>query len=373
MSVADPTTGVADPMTEDAPDPSVPPVPRSVLELGGRLPETGAERSLQDMVDTAQTADAYGYARFWVAEHHSSHRTASGVPSVLIAHLAARTERIRVGSGGVMLPNHPPLTVAEQFATLQALYPGRIDLGLGRSLAGPVTPDGLMEAALRRDPLGAAEFPERIDELLGFLLGRGPEQHRFHALPLTPRPSSPPEVHVLGAGEGSARTAAERGLPFAYGHHLGRSKCRPAATARYRSAFRAARAGGRPYLVVAVNVVCAETDEEAEALALDASARLGGPHREAAADTTLSPDRALYVARRTLDENQVVHGAPAKVNAELDALAGRLGADELMLVPYELTGAARCRTLRLAATARQTPPREPLRRPTTAPPRRLTH
>ncbi|MFE9681319.1 MsnO8 family LLM class oxidoreductase [Streptomyces sp. NPDC006285] len=368
---------VADPMTEDAPDPSVPPVPRSVprsvLELGGRLPETGAERSLQDMVDTAETADAYGYARFWVAEHHSSHRTASGVPSVLIAHIAARTERIRVGSGGVMLPNHPPLTVAEQFATLQALYPGRIDLGLGRSLAGPVTPDGLMEAALRRDPLGAAEFPERIDELLGFLLGRGPEQHRFHALPLTPRPSSPPEVHVLGAGEGSARTAAERGLPFAYGHHLGRSKCRSAATARYRSAFRAARAGGRPYLVVAVNVVCAETDEEAEALALDASARLGGPYREAAADTTLSPDRALHVARRTLDENQVVHGTPAKVNAELDALAGRLGADELMLVPYELTGAARCRTLRLAAAARQTPPREPLCRPTTAPPRRLTH
>jgi luciferase family oxidoreductase group 1 len=354
-------------------DPAEPSLPLSVLERGGHPAGTSAEQAVRDMVDTARTADAHGYRRFWVAEHHAVRTSASSSPAVLIAHIAARTERIRVGSGGVMLPNHPPLTVAEQFATLQAMYPGRIDLGLGRSVAGPVRPDGLMEAALRRDPLGAAEFPERIDELLGFLLDRGPERHRFHALPLTPRPSSPPEVHVLGAGEGSARIAAERGLPFAYGHHLGRSKCRPAATAHYRSAFRAARAGGRPYLVVSVNVVCAETDEEAERLALDTSARLGGPYREAAADTTLSPAQALQVARRTLAENQVVLGAPAKVNAELDALARRSGADELMLVPYELTGAARCRTLRLAAAPRHTPPREPRGRPTAAPDRRLTH
>ncbi|MGW0871075.1 MsnO8 family LLM class oxidoreductase [Streptomyces sp. NPDC002740] len=316
----------------------------SVLEMGARLPGTSAEQSVQDLVESARIADAHGYHRIWVAEHHSSQRTVSGVPAVLIAHIAALTERIRVGSGGVMLPNHPPFTVAEQFATLAALHPGRVDLGLGRSLAGPAA-DGLLEAALRRDPRGTADFPAHVDELLGFLRRRGPDRRRFHALRVAPAAAAPPEVHVLGASESSARIAAERGLPFAYGHHLGRSKCRRAALERYRAAFEPGPDGGRRHLVAAVNVVCAETDEEAEALALRTSALLAGPQDLSAAV------RSSRLALRILEENQVVRGGPARVAAELEALAEELGVDEVMVTPYELAGPARHRTLRLTADA----------------------
>ena len=328
-------------------------VPLSVLDRGGHAPGTSGERAVLDLVDAARTADACGYHRFWVAEHHASPRTASSFPAVLIAHLATRTERIRVGSGGVMLPNHPPFTVAEQFATLQALHPGRIDLGLGRP-PGAVTPTHrLLEAALRRDPAALHEFPAQLDELLGFLYHRGPDRNRFHELPLAPRTATPPQVHLLGASENSARIAAERGLPLSYGHHLSRSVCRPEAVARYRSAFEPGPDDARPHLIVAVNAVCADTDEQAEALALRTAAERIGEDAGSAPAAPLSPARAEYLARKALAEYQVVHGSPATVAAGLEAVAARFGADEVMLVPYELTGTARCRTLRLTASARQ--------------------
>ena len=333
------------------------PFPISVLDLGGRLHDTSAERAVLDMVDAARTADACGYHRFWVAEHHASPKTASSFPAVLIAHLATQTKRIRLGSGGVMLPNHPPFTVAEQFATLQALHPGRIDLGVGRSTGGTtVTTMRLLEAALRRDPAALSEFPAQLDELLGFLYHRGPDRNRFHELPLAPRTATPPQVHLLGASEGSARIAAERGLPFAHGYHLGRSKCRPEAVARYRSAFEPGPDDARPHVLVSVNVVCADTDEQAETLALwTAGYRLDYPDGNAPT-APLPAARQEYLARKALKELQVVHGSPATVAAGLEAVAAELGADEVMLVPYELTGTARCRTLRLTASARQDRP-----------------
>jgi luciferase family oxidoreductase group 1 len=323
----------------------------SALELGGRLPETPAEQAVQDMAASARTADVCGYHRLWVAEHHSSTKTASSFPAVLIAHLAAQTRRVRLGSGGVMLPNHAPFSVAEQFATLQALHPGRIDLGLGRSSGGGVGTHKLLAEALRRSPTAISEFPALIDELLGFLHHRGPDGNRFHDLPLTPHTATPPQVHVLGAGENSARIAAERGLPFAYGHHLGRSKCRPEAAARYRSAFRPGPDGARPYLIVSVNVICGENDEEAEELAVrTATTRVLHPE-EPVETGTPSPVRRQYLARKALEDLQVVYGGPATVAARLDALAAELDADEIMVVPYELSGPERLRTLRLAATA----------------------
>ncbi|MEU3985179.1 MsnO8 family LLM class oxidoreductase [Streptomyces sp. NPDC026672] len=334
------------------PDLPAPPLPYSVLERGGHPAHTSGEQALRDVVETARTADAHGYHRVWIAEHHAARKSASSAPAVLIAHIAATTERIRVGSGGVMLPNHPPLTVAEQFATLQALHPGRIDLGVGRSSGGTTEAHRLLEAALRRDPRAAAEFPAQIDELLGFLHNRGPGHHRFHALPLTPRAATPPEVHVLGASENSARTAAERGLPFAYGHHLSRTICRPVAVERYRAAFAPGDGHARPYLVVSVHVVCAETDDLAESLALEAAAYVVRHSDDLTPDTPLSPAREEYLARRALEEFQVVHGAPETVRARLDTLAIEFGADELMIVPFELTGPARGRTLRLTARAR---------------------
>ncbi|MGW6012214.1 MsnO8 family LLM class oxidoreductase [Streptomyces sp. NPDC055210] len=342
-------------------DPVEPSLPLSVLERGGHPAGTSAEQAVRDMVDTARTADAHGYRRFWVAEHHAVRTSASSAPAVLIAHIAARTERIRVGSGGVMLPNHPPYAVAEQFATLQTLHPGRIDLGIGRPSVGSTEGHRLLEAALRRAPGAGTGFPAQIDELLGVLFGRGPDRDRFHSLPLTPRPATPPEVHVLGAGTTSARLAGERGLPFVYGHHLSRSVCRPEAVEGYRAAFRPdpdhpGQDGSRPHLAVSVHVVCAETDELAESLALRTAVHMAAHSGNAAFPGPLSPAREEHLARRILDEYQVVHGAPAKVGAELEALADLFAADELMIAPFEVGGKARARTLRHTARTRVTSP-----------------
>ncbi|SEG54168.1 luciferase family oxidoreductase, group 1 [Actinacidiphila yanglinensis] len=339
--------------------PAPPPVPLSVLDLGAHLPGAPAEQAVLDIVETARTADACGYHRFWVAEHHASPVTASSSPAVLIATIAARTRHIRVGSGGVMLPNHAPLTVAEQFATLQALHPGRIDLGLGRFSGGTAATHDLLMAALRRGPDAAAEFPALVDELLGFLHHAGPPAHRFHALDLAPHPAGPPEVHILGASGNGARLAAERSLPFVHGHHLGRSKCRPDAVDHYRAAWTPGATGAAPRVIVAVNTVCAPTDEEAELRAVRAAAYAVRRRAAAAADAPLDPAREDALARELVAEEQVVHGAPAAVSARLAALAADLGADEVMLVPYELTGADRGRTLRLLAGAspqRDVPP-----------------
>ncbi len=242
-------------------DDASPAVRLSVLDVGatdGHLPPA---RARQEIAELAQVAEECGFHRFWVAEHHGSPDLVSSAPPVLIAHIAARTRHIRVGSGGVMLPNHAPYVVAEQFATLGALHPGRIDLGLGRSsnTAGTPAYRAALEAALRRDAKAMVEFPALIDELTEFL---DPLDHPDHlpdnpALFLSPRVEAPAEVHVLGAGEGSARTAAERSLPFVYGHHLGRSKCRPAAVERYRAAFVPGAHGARPHLIASLNVLCA--------------------------------------------------------------------------------------------------------------------
>ncbi|MFE1795549.1 MsnO8 family LLM class oxidoreductase [Streptomyces sp. NPDC059517] len=342
-------------------DPVEPSLPLSVLERGGHPAGTSAEQAVRDMVDTARTADAHGYRRFWVAEHHAVRTSASSAPAVLIAHIAARTERIRVGSGGVMLPHHPPYAVAEQFATLQTLHPGRIDLGIGRPSVGRTEGHRLLEAALRRAPGAGTGFPAQIDELLGVLFGRGPDRDRFHSLPLTPRPATPPEVHVLGAGTTSARLAGERGLPFVYGHHLSRSVCRPEAVEGYRAGFRPdpdhpGQDGSRPHLAVSVHVVCAETDELAESLALRTAVHMAAHSGNSAFPGPLSPAREEHLARRILDEYQVVHGSPAKVGAELEALADLFAADELMIAPFEVGGKARARTLRHTARARVTSP-----------------
>ncbi|OIJ64325.1 MsnO8 family LLM class oxidoreductase [Streptomyces mangrovisoli] len=324
-------------------------VPLSVLDVALVAPGGTARQALHDVVGTARAADTLGYHRFWVAEHHNSPRCAGSSPAVLISHIAARTQRIRVGSGGVMLTNHAPLTVAEQFAVLQCLHDDRIDLGVGRATGG-VDSGTLLDRALRRPPQARAEFPQLVDELLGFLHGHWPAGHGFQDLELSPTVTVPPVVHVLGTSENGARVAAARGLPFTYGAHLG-PRSRPAALDRYRSAFTPGFAGTRPRVIASVNVQCAGTDAEAERLALDTTTARFRQKHTATSAAPLSEARERYLVDRMLDDLQLVRGGPATVADGLIRLAATLGADELMLVPYDITAEGRVRTLRLTAQA----------------------
>ncbi|MEV4318199.1 MsnO8 family LLM class oxidoreductase [Actinocrispum sp. NPDC049592] len=314
----------------------------SVLDLAVIGPDGSASQALRDVVAVARTAEEYGYHRFWVAEHHAAPNTAGSSPAVLLAYIAGRTRTLRIGSGGVMLPNHSPLVVAEQFTTLQALHDGRVDLGVGRS-AGGNTASSVLHRALHRHPQAMAEFPHLIDEVIGFLHHSWPAGHRFETLEMSPRIPTPPGLFVLGASENGARIAAERGLPFVYGHHLGRGKARPAAIDVYRREFR----GEHPYLIASANILCAETDELAARQAM--AIALAEIQRH---DPTATEPRQRYLAAQALADSHLIHGDPTTTLTAIHHLADSLTADEIMLVPYNRTGPARATTLRLLAQSR---------------------
>ena len=240
-------------------------VPLSVLDLAPVPDGATAAQALRDTIDLARHAEELGYHRFWVAEHHNMPGIASSAPAVLIAHLAAATTTIRVGSGGVMLPNHAPLVVAEQFGTLEALHPGRIDLGIGRA---PGT-DQVTAHALRRTPeaLSADDFPQQLADLLGYFTGRWPENHPFAQHHRGARPGRPAgdlaaRLERLQRPAGRpARPAVRVRAPLQRGQHAARAGPVP------RSTSGRPRCSTRPYAMVAAAVVCAETDERARFLA----------------------------------------------------------------------------------------------------------
>jgi luciferase family oxidoreductase group 1 len=275
---------------------------------------------------------------------------ASTNPPVLIAHLAAVTERIRVGSGGVMLPNHAPLVVAEQFALLEALHPGRIDLGIGRA---PGT-DAQTAIALRRDPaaLSAEDFPQHLLDLLGLFGDERVEGGLAERFSATPAPESAPLVVLLGSSGFSAQLAGMLGLPFAFAHHFGGPNVL-AAVELYRENFRPSPVLERPYTIVTANVLAADTDEEARRLALPGQLmRLAirtnrlrpVPSLE---ESQVDPERA---AAEAMPSNAIV-GSPASVAAELRQLAADTGADELMLSASTHGVEERVRSLELVAGA----------------------
>ncbi|ACQ81106.1 Luciferase-like monooxygenase [Beutenbergia cavernae DSM 12333] len=311
----------------------------------------------------ARRADELGFARFWVAEHHSMPAVASTTPPVLIAHLAAATERIRVGSGGVMLPNHAPLVVAEQFAMLEALHPSRIDLGIGRAPgADPAT-----AAALRRTADGSdvADFPQHVLDVLGLLgdpRGATGLAMRFTATPAAdggPRPgASAPPVWLLGSSGYSAQLAGELGLPFSYAHHFN-TPYTDQALALYRSSFRPSPALDAPRAMVSASVIVADTSEEADYLA--------GPSRVMALSLrrgTLAPivppERAAKILsdlsevdRAQLDQlpGTQIRGTAEHAVTELEALAARTQSDELMVTATTFDPATRIGTLEALAAA----------------------
>jgi luciferase family oxidoreductase group 1 len=303
-------------------------IPLSVLELAPVTAGADTAQALQYTTELARRVEELGYRRIWVAEHHNMPAIASSSPAVLIAHLAAVTSTIRVGSGGVMLPNHAPLVVAEQFGTLASLHPGRIDLGVGRA---PGT-DQRTALALRRTPdgLSAENFPSEFADVVRMLAG---DPSRLKAVPA---PAELPEIWLLGSSGFSAQLAGELGLPFSFAHHFSAANTEPALDL-YRRSFRPSQWLDEPHTMVAVNAVCADTDERAELLARPGwlaflRLRMGRPIAlptvEDAAAYEFTEPELEFVAQRRIGQ---ALGSPQTVQAQLAALIERTGADELML------------------------------------------
>ncbi len=346
------------------------PVPLSVLDLATVGSGLTATQALRTSAALARLAEARGFQRFWVAEHHSMPGVASSSPAVILANIAAHTDTIRLGSGGVMLPNHASLVIAEQFGTLEALAPGRVDLGLGRA---PGT-DGATAAALRRsDALreAADDFPRQLAELIRFLDDDFPDGHpyqRIHAVPGPVQASaaggvqSPhrPPVWLLGSSGFSARLAGELGLPFAFAHHFSARNTVPALEL-YREAFRPSAVLDRPYALIGVQAFAAEEEKEARRQVLTGALamlrlRTGRPGlvptpQEAEA-YPFSPTERDFVDSWLAD---VEYGTPETVREGLNALHKRTGADELMITSNAHGGADRLRSLELIANAYELP------------------
>jgi luciferase family oxidoreductase group 1 len=303
-------------------------VPLSVLELVPVTAGRDPSEALTYTTELARRAEEWGYRRIWVAEHHNMPAIASSSPAVLIAHLAASTSAIRVGSGGVMLPNHAPLVVAEQFGILSSLHPGRIDLGVGRA---PGT-DQRTALALRRtrEGLSAENFPSEFADVVRMLAG---DPARLAAVPT---PGQLPEIWLLGSSGFSAQLAGQLGLPFSFAHHFSAQNTEPA-LALYRSSFRPSQWLDEPHTMVAVIAICADTDERAERLAkpgqlsflrLRQGRPIALPGVEEAAAYEFSEIEQEFVDQRRVGQ---ALGSPDTVREQLTDLLARTDADELML------------------------------------------
>jgi luciferase family oxidoreductase group 1 len=334
-------------------------VPLSVLDLVTVGEGQTAAGALRAGTALARLAESRGYHRHWVAEHHSMPGVAASSPAVVLAHLAAHTRRLRLGSGGVMLPNHAPLVVAEQFGTLEALAPGRIDLGIGRA---PGT-DPATAAALRRTARGgegAEDFPQQLAELTRFLDADFPEGHPYARIHAVPGPvqgaAGRPPVWLLGSSGFSARLAGALGLPFAFAHHFSAGNTGPALEL-YRRSFRPSALLDTPYALIGVAALAADEEtgarREVRAAALGMVRLRAGtpgpvPTPEAAEAHPWTPAEREFADAWTAE---VVHGTPDAVRAGLDALRERTGADELMITGPAHGPGPRLRSYELIADA----------------------
>jgi luciferase family oxidoreductase group 1 len=320
--------------------------PLSVLDLAPVGEGATPADALRNTLDLARHAERAGYRRFWLAEHHNAVGIASAATAVVIAHVAAGTERIRVGAGGIMLPNHAPLLIAEQFGTLEALHPGRIDLGLGRA---PGT-DGLTVLALRRDPTSADTFPQDVVELQSYLA----EPQPGRAVRATPGAGSRVPLWILGSSLFGARLAALLGLPYAFASHFAPEALLPALEL-YRAEFRPSEQLEQPYAMVGANVVVAEDDAGARRLFTSAQQSFAnilrgrrGPLPAPIDDieaywTPAEAERASAMLRRSFV------GAPAAVEEGLRAFAAETAADEIIVAAAIHDHDARVRSYELLA------------------------
>ena len=329
-------------------------IPLSVLDLSPVSAGSSGAQALRNSLDLAQLCDRLGYARYWVAEHHSMPMIASSAPEIMIGQIAAATERIRVGSGGVMLPNHAPLTVAERFKVLEALYPGRIDLGLGRA---PGTDPATSYMLRQRQGVDEADdFLDRFNELMLLETRAFPDGHPFHKVQAMPADVVLPPIYLLGSSDYSARLAGQIGAAFSFAHHFATFNAAEAMRL-YRDSFRPSAAHDKPLAILATHVVCAETDEEAERLAMTVALnfvrRAKGEYLPLA-----SPEEAAAYPYTPVDRQRIAQsmtrlsvGSRATVKARLAPLIEATGADELMITTMVHDHEARKRSYELMAEA----------------------
>jgi len=321
-------------------------VPLSILDLAIIGKGQTAEEAFANSVALAQRAEARGYERVWYAEHHNMASIASSATSVLIAHIAAHTSTIRLGAGGVMLPNHSPLTIAEQFGTLATLHPGRIDLGLGRAPGS----DQTTMRALRRDARASDRFPEDVLELQGYLRG----ESRVSGVNAVPGAGTDVPLYILGSSLFGAQLAATFGLPYAFASHFAPSALLDA-VALYRREFQPSAQLSEPHVIAGVNVLVADSDDDAveqfETVRRWRVARFVAPGRD------LSDDEADAILRSPQGRQiaQMMHysaiGAPSSVAAYLASFIEQVGVDELMTVHPSPTLEQRLRSIDLLADA----------------------
>jgi luciferase family oxidoreductase group 1 len=321
-------------------------IPLSVLDLSPITEGSDAAQSLRNALDLARHAERWGYHRFWLAEHHGMPGIASAATAVVIAHVAAGTSTIRVGAGGIMLPNHSPLVIAEQFGTLESLFPGRIDLGLGRAPGS----DQTVARALRRGPMAAESFPEDVGELLEYF--RPAEQGQL--VRAVPGAGLDVPVWILGSSLFGARLAAAFGLPYAFASHFAPRLLMPALEA-YRTEFRPSAQLAQPYVMLGVNVVAADTDDEARRLFTSlqqafVNLRRGhpGPLPPPADDfdEQLTPMDRLGISEVL---SCSIVGSPKSVARGMAEFIAATGANELMVASQIFEHAARLRSYEITA------------------------
>ncbi len=324
----------------------------SILDLSPVTAGGSGAQSLRNSLDLAEHADRLGYRRYWVAEHHNLSNIASSAPEIMIGQIAARTSRLRVGSGGVMLPNHAPLAVAERFKVLEALFPGRIDLGIGRA---PGT-DHVTSVALRRrqDIREDDDFLERFQELLLLENGGFPKDHPFSTIRAMPSDVALPPIYLLGSSDYSARLAASIGAGFSFAHHFA-SHDAAAAMRMYRERFQPSQTLPAPYAILATAAVVADTEEQAERLAstidLNFVRRAKGDYLPLE-----SPETALAYPYAPADRDRIRQnrsrlfvGTPATIKDKLLPLLQDTQADELMITSMIYDHKARKKSYSLLA------------------------
>lgn len=311
--------------------------------------------ALQNSIDLARTVDALGYTRFWMSEHHAMETLACTAPEIMLARIGAETRRIRIGSGGIMLPHYASFKVAEQFRTLHALYGDRIDLGIGRAPGGGPVESLALRRERRVQPVD--DFADQLSELLAFLDEGFPPTHPFAKVRVSPNMPGGPDVWLLGSSMWSSAAAAEFGLPYAFAHFFSALGTRSAIEA-YKLNFVPSRYREQPQATVAVGVICAETQAEAEYLSasvrlLQRRIRLGDRSPIASPDAALCELRAFGGEMGSFNEEgewkRYFVGTPDKVRSELEAMAGALGINEVIVNTITWDQSARLRSYDLLA------------------------